>query len=87
MAVEYQDIREAFSKEYVHSVLPHCPYDCCIDHLLGRLDPSGQLYNLSRPEQEIMKRYVTDLMAAGLSHQSSPIGVGFFFVQAPCSSA
>lgn len=43
--------------------------------------PTGQLYNLSRPEWEPMERCVTDSLAAGIIHpSSSPLGAGSFFV-------
>ena len=33
ITVEYQDLREVFSKAWATSVLPHGPYDCGIDLL------------------------------------------------------
>lgn len=41
-----------------------------------------RLYNLSKLEREAIEQYITDSEAAGLICPfSSPVGVGFFFVE------
>lgn len=79
--VEYHDLAEVFSKERALSLPPHRPYDCAIDLLPGATLPSSRLYNLSKPEQEAMERYIKDSLDAGIIRpSSSPVGAGFFFV-------
>lgn len=39
------------------SLLPHRPYDCCINLLTGTLLPSSPLYNFSRPKQGAMESW------------------------------
>ena len=63
------------------SLPPHHPYDCAIDLLPGAPLPVGQLYNLSVPEKETMRNYVSESLASGIIRlSSSPVAAGFFFV-------
>lgn len=52
-----------------------------IDLLPGAPLPSSHLYNLSRPEREVMEKYISESLASGLVHTSSPVGAGFFFMK------
>ena len=70
-----------FSKESALSLPPHRPYDCAIDLLPGAPLPVGRLYNLSIPEKEAMRDYITESIASGIIlPSSSPVAAGFFFV-------
>uniref|UniRef100_A0A8C5N9Y2 Gypsy retrotransposon integrase-like protein 1 n=1 Tax=Gouania willdenowi TaxID=441366 RepID=A0A8C5N9Y2_GOUWI len=78
---EYHDLAPVFSKHQALSLPPHRPYDCAIDLQQGAPLPSSRLYNLSKPENEAMERYIQDSLAAGIIRpSSSPVGAGFFFV-------
>ena len=55
----YHDLARVFSKEQALSLPPHRPYDCAIDLLPGAPLPVGRLYNLSVPEKETMRNYVS----------------------------
>ena len=78
----YHDLGEVFSKQLALSLPPHRPYDCPIDLLPGAPLPSSRLFNLSRPEREVMEKYIHDSLAAGIIRpSSSPVGAGFFFVE------
>ncbi|KAI3352528.1 hypothetical protein L3Q82_005476 [Scortum barcoo] len=61
----YHDLQEVFSKDKALSLPPHRPYDCAIELLPDAPLPSSRLYNLSRPEQEAMEKYIKDSFAAG----------------------
>ena len=77
----YHDLAPVFSKESALSLPPHRPYDCAIDFLPGVSMPVGRLYNLSLPEKEAMKSYITESLASGIIRPSlSPVAAGFFFV-------
>lgn len=78
----YHDINAVFSKKHAHS-LPHHSYHGHVHvPLPGPPLPSSHLYNLSRPEHEAMKRYISESLAFGLVRSSSaPVGAGFFFVK------
>ncbi len=77
----YHDLGAVFSKSRASSLPPHRPYDCAIDLLPGTSPPKGRLYSLSRPEREVMERYIQDSQVAGIIRpSSSPAGAGFFFV-------
>lgn len=77
----YHGLATVFSKQRALSLPPHRPYDCQIDLLPGAQLPSSRLYNLSRPEREVMEKYIKDSLTAGLIRpSSSPVGAGFFFV-------
>lgn len=78
---EYQELGEAFSKDWALSLPPYHPYDCCIELLPGALLPSSHLYNLSSLEQEAKERYVSVSLAKGLIRPSSHVRASFFFVQ------
>uniref|UniRef100_A0A671X748 Gypsy retrotransposon integrase-like protein 1 n=1 Tax=Sparus aurata TaxID=8175 RepID=A0A671X748_SPAAU len=79
---EYHDLREVFSKDRALSLPPHRPYDCAIDLLPGSPLPTKRLYNLCKPEKEVMETYINNSLAAGLIRpSSSPVGAGFFFVE------
>ncbi|KAK7918601.1 hypothetical protein WMY93_009885 [Mugilogobius chulae] len=83
----YHDLHEVFSKSKALSLPPHRPYDCAIDLIPGAKLPSSRLYNLSKPEREVMEKYLKDSLAAGLIRpSSSPLGAGFFFVSKKDSS-
>jgi len=78
---EYLDLKEVFSKSRAASLPPHRPYDCAIDLVPGSSPPKGKLYSLSNPEREVMEKYISDSLAAGIIRpSSSPAGAGFFFV-------
>lgn len=82
----YHDIGEVFSNQRALSLSlslpPHHLYDCAIDLLPGAPLPSSQLYNLSRPERELMEKHISKSLASGLVHpSSSPVGAAFFFVK------
>ena len=77
----YHDLAQVFSKEQALSLPPHRPYDCAIDLLLGAPLPVGRLYNLSVPEKETMRNYVSESLASGIIWPSSSlVAAGFFFV-------
>ncbi|KAK7925711.1 hypothetical protein WMY93_008021 [Mugilogobius chulae] len=77
----YHDLGAVFSKHHALSLPPHRPYDCPIDLLPGAPLPCSRLYNLSRPENEAMEKYIQESLAAGIIRpSSSPVGAGFFFV-------
>ena len=77
----YHDLAQVFSKDQALSLPPHRPYDCAIDLLPGALLPVGRLYNLSIPEKETMRKYVSESLASGIIRpSSSPVAAGFFFV-------
>ena len=77
----YHDLAPVFSKESTLSLPPHRPYDCAIDLLPGGPLPVGWLYNLSIPEKEAMRNYITESLASGIIRPSSfPVAAGFFFV-------
>ena len=77
----YHDLARGFSKDQALSFPPHRPYDCAIDLLPGAPLPVGRLYNLSVPEKETMRNYVSKSLASGIIRPSaSPVAAGFFFV-------
>ena len=77
----YHDLAPVFCKESALSLPPHRPYDCAIDLLPRAPLPVGQLYNLSIPEKEAMRNYITESMASGIIRpSSSPVAACFFFV-------
>lgn len=79
---EYHDLRHVLSKDRAQSLPPHRPYDCAIDQLPGAPLPTKKLCNISLPEQEVMEKYLSESLAAGLIRpSSSPVGAGFFFVE------
>ena len=54
---------------------------CGIDLLPGAHLPVGRLYNLSIPEKEAMRNYITESIASGIIRpSSSTVAAGFFFV-------
>ena len=67
----YHDLAPVFCKESALSLPPHRPYDCAIDLLLGAPLPVGRLYNLSIPEKEAMRSYITESLASGIIRPSS----------------
>ena len=70
----YHDLGAVFSKSSAASLPPHRPYDCPIDLLPGSPLPKGRLYNLSGPERETMKKYISD----SLSRPPRLLQQGFF---------
>ena len=77
----FHDLARVFSKDQALSLSPHRPYDCAIDLLPGAPLPLGQLYNLSIPEKETMRDYISESLASGIIRpSSSPVAAGFFFV-------
>ena len=56
----YHDLAPVFSKDSALSLPPHRPYDCPIDLLPGATLPVGRLYNLSVPEKEAMRNYISN---------------------------
>lgn len=77
----YHDLRKVFSKLSALALLPYHPYDCTIHLWIGVPLPSIQLYNLSKPEQKEMERYISEPLAAGLIRPScSSVDTGFFFL-------
>ncbi|XP_057708757.1 uncharacterized protein tanc1b isoform X4 [Corythoichthys intestinalis] len=78
---EYHDLQHVFSEERAKTLPPHRPYDCAIELLPNAALPSSRLYQVSKPEQEAMREYISSSLAAGLIRpSSSPLGAGFFFV-------
>lgn len=76
----YHDLK-VFNKKRTTSLPPHRPYDCAIDLLPDTSPSRGRLFSLSPPEQEAMRKYISEALKAGLIRpSSSPAGVGFFFV-------
>lgn len=57
-------LSEVVSKDWALSLPPQRHYDCAIDLLPGATLPSGQLYNLSYPED--IERYINDSLTAGI---------------------
>ena len=77
----YLDLRDVFNKTSALSLPPHRPYDCAINLLPGAPLPKSRLYNLSGPEKETMKKYISESLASGIIRpSSSPVAAGFFFV-------
>ncbi|CAJ0961395.1 unnamed protein product [Ranitomeya imitator] len=65
-------------ESYLHTVL----YDCAIRLIPGAKLPKSRLYNISAPERQAMKDYITESLAKGhIRPSSSPIAAGFFFVK------
>ena len=62
----YHDLAPVFCKESALSLPPHRPYDYAIDLLPGAPLPVGRLYNLSIPEKEAMRNYITESVASGI---------------------
>ncbi|KAI3376845.1 hypothetical protein L3Q82_000418 [Scortum barcoo] len=56
----YHDLKEVFSKDKAVSFPPHRPYDCTIELVTDAIFPSSWLYNLSRPENEVMEKYIKE---------------------------
>lgn len=54
------------SKDQALSLPPHRAHYCAIDFLPGATLPSSRLYNITHPEREAMKAYITDSLASGL---------------------
>ena len=76
----YHDLAQVFSKEQASSLPPHRPYDCGIYLLPGAPLPVGRLYNLSVPEKETMRNYISESLASGIIRpSSSPVATVFFF--------
>ena len=77
----YHDLALVFDKDQALSLPPHRPYDCAIDLLPGAPFPKGRLYNLSLPEKEAMRNYISESLLSGIIRpSSSPLAAGFFFV-------
>lgn len=77
----YHDLAPVFCKHAALSLPPHHPYDCAINLQPGAPLPSSRLYNLSRPKQEAMEKYIQDSLAAGIiCPSSSQVSAGFLFV-------
>lgn len=75
-----------YSKCSVKHPLPLCPptvlMTAPIDLIPSSTLPTRRLYQLSKPEREVMEKYITESLAAGLIRPtSSPVGAGFFFVE------
>lgn len=79
---EYHNLGEVLSKQKALSLPPHRPYDCSINLFPYTLLSTSCLYNLSRLEREAMERYIKESLAAEITRSSSsPLEVGFFFVE------
>ena len=64
----HHGLKQVFSKNISHFFPPH--------------RPTRKLYNLSKPEEEVMETYIRESLAVGLIRpSSSPVGAGFFFVE------
>ena len=71
-----------FSVDRALSLPPHRPYDCAIDLVPEAVLPSSRLYNLSLPEKQAMKDYITASLLSGIIKPStSQVAAGFFFVK------
>ena len=78
---QYHDLASVFCKDRALSLPPHRPYDCAINLLPGAPYPKGRLYNLSSPEKEAMRNYISESLQSGIIRpSSSPLAAGFFFV-------
>lgn len=67
----YLDLKEVFNKSEASSLPPQKPYDCGTDLVPGTTPPRGRLFSLSPPEQEAMRKYISEAMSVGLIHPSS----------------
>lgn len=52
------DLTQVFNKFKALSLPLHRPYDCAINLVPDSTLPSSQLYNLSKPEKDAMKKYI-----------------------------
>lgn len=76
---EYLDLKQVFNKSRAISLLPHRPYDCAIDLILGTTPPRGRLYPLSGPERQA--NYIAQALATELIRPTSYAGgIAFYFV-------
>lgn len=76
-----RDFLDVFTMSETDFLPPHRPYDCSIEIIEGSKYPKGRIYNLSAPERQAMKDYLTESLAKGHIRPSvSPMGAGFFFV-------
>lgn len=79
---EYHDLRSVFSTDLAQTLPPHRPYDCTIDFLPNSALPSSCLYQVSQPEQEALREYISSSLATGIIRPSkSPLGAGFVFIE------
>jgi hypothetical protein len=78
----YHDYIDVFSETNA-SVLPdHRPYDLSIDLHPGSTPSFGPIYNLSEPELQTLKDYISDMLKKGFIRPSqSPAGSPVLFVK------
>ena len=78
---EYSDLKAAFSDGLTH-LPPHGDHDMTIELQPGKNPTMGPLYNMSEVEQEIVHKYVKDMMDKGLIQPSkSPCGAPILFAK------
>lgn len=75
----YHDIGNVFSKQCGSMLPPHRPYDCAIDLLPNAPIPCSRLYSLSKPEQEVIERYLSSpwQLASSACHPSQSVQGSF----------
>ncbi|XP_077359632.1 uncharacterized protein LOC144005381 [Festucalex cinctus] len=79
---EYHDLSKVFSKDRAQALPPHRPYDCAIELIPNAPLPSSRLYQVSQPEQEALREYISSSLATGQIRPSkSPVGAGVFFIE------
>uniref|UniRef100_A0A3B3BWV7 Gypsy retrotransposon integrase-like protein 1 n=1 Tax=Oryzias melastigma TaxID=30732 RepID=A0A3B3BWV7_ORYME len=79
---QYEDLHEAFNKQYATRLPPHRSYDCAIELQPGAAPPRGRIFPLSQPESEAMQKYIEEELEKGFIRPStSPASAGFFFVK------
>lgn len=69
----YYDFAPVFSKQRTLSLPIHRPYDCFIDLLPGIPLPVSQLYNLSGPKRESMKKDINESLDSGIIRPSTSL--------------
>lgn len=78
---EYNDLREAFSKERATQLPAHRHRDCAIELLTNVMPPKNLIYPLYLPESKAMEEYIKEALPTGYIRTStSPAVAGFFFV-------
>lgn len=78
---EYRDLAQAFS-DGEHTLPAHSPHDLGIDTKDNKVPAIGPLYSLSEAEQQVVQKYVKDMMAKGLIRPSkSPCGAPILFAR------
>ena len=78
---DYHDYVDVFSKVRAERLPPHRSYDHKFE-FDGPLPPAGPIYSVSKPEQEVLKDYIDDLLAQGYIRPSdSTLGSPLLFAK------